>query len=69
LSRKLYRLIRPTLSIDLNARKTVMIPAGEIIEVIGERIPDQRMLDIRWDDQVLMMFVEDVKRCKEVTEE
>jgi hypothetical protein len=46
-----------------------MIPAGEIIEVIGERIPDQRMLDIRWDDQVLMMFVEDVKRCKEVTEE
>ena len=69
MSRKLYRLIRPTLSIDLNARKTVMIPAGEIIEVIGERIPDQRMLDIRWDDQVLMMFVEDVKRCKEVTEE
>jgi hypothetical protein len=66
---KFYRLIRPTLSIDLNTRQTITIPAAEIIEVIGGRIPDQRMLDIRWKGQVLMMFVEDVKRCKEVVDE
>jgi hypothetical protein len=66
LSSKLYRLIRPTLSVDMNSRKTVMIPAGELIVVVEEGAPDQRMLDVRWKDQVLLMFVEDVKRSEEI---
>lgn len=43
-----------------------MIPAGELIVVVEEGASDQRMLDVRWKDQVLLMFVEDVKRSEEI---
>ena len=72
LTGKHFRLKTDTLAIDSNGEKrlAVTVPAQEIIEVIrGPRPDDQRMIDIRWNGRVLVMFAEDVQgRGQEITD-
>ena len=61
---KRFRLKSDTLAIDSSGerRMAVTVPAKEIIEVIrGPRPDDQRMIDVLWNDRVLVMFIDDVK--------
>jgi hypothetical protein len=71
LTGKRFRLKADTLAIESNGEKriAVTVPAEEIIEVIrGPRPDDKRMVDVRWNGRVLVMFAEDVQgREQEVT--
>ena len=62
---KLYKLVRETCSVDLRTVTIVTIPEGEIVEFLGRRPPDGRMVNIRWNDRVLLMFEQDVLRAEE----
>jgi hypothetical protein len=62
---KLYRLNRPTLSVNTKTLETITLAEGEVIAVGDER--DDRMVNVTWHDKSLMMFRQDVMRCKEVT--
>ena len=63
LTGKRYRLNAATLAIESsgNKRTAITIMEGEIIEVIrGPRPDDTRMVDIKWNGEELVMFVQDV---------
>jgi len=63
LTGKRYRLNAATLGIESsgNKRTAITIMEGEIIEVIrGPRSDDTRMVDVKWNDKVLVMFVQDL---------
>ena len=64
LTGKRFRLTQDTLAIESRSHKKIAltVPSGEIIEVIrGPRPDDIRMIDVRWNGKVLIMFVEDVE--------
>jgi hypothetical protein len=71
LTGKRFRLKVDTLAIESSVEKrlAITVPAEEIIEVIrGPRPDDKRMIDVRWNDRVLVMFAEDVAgRGEEIT--
>ncbi len=82
LSRQLITSVKNTVTVDWmhrwdtlaiessdGKRLAVTVPAQEIIEVIrGPRPDDKRMIDVRWNGRVLVMFVEDVPgRGQEIT--
>jgi hypothetical protein len=71
LTGKRFRLKTDTLAIDSSGeqRLAVTVPAEEIIEVIrGPRPDDIRMVDVRWNGRVLVMFAEDIQgRGQEIT--
>ena len=63
LTGKRYRLTYPTLAIETKGdeRIAVTLPKDEIIEVVGgPRHDDTRMVDIRWLERDLVMFVADL---------
>jgi hypothetical protein len=63
LTGKRYRLNAATLAIESsgNRRTAITIMEGEIIEVIrGPRPDDTRMVDVKWNGKVLVMFVQDL---------
>ena len=55
-----YRLTGPTLGVLETTHCGVMIPAGEFVKV---RAPgeDHRIVNVIWDEQPFVMFVEDLK--------
>ena len=64
LTGKRFRLTTDTLAIDSTGEKriAVTVPAKQVIEVIrGPRPDDKRMVDVRWDGKVLVMFHEDIE--------
>jgi hypothetical protein len=71
LTGKRFRLMTATLAIDSSGEKriAVTVPAGSVIEVIrGPRPNDTRMVHVRWNTRVLVMFTADVEgRGQEVT--
>jgi hypothetical protein len=60
LSGKLYRLNRPTWSVDVEAAITVRIPEGEIIEAVEEAREDNRIINVAWKGKTLLMFRQDM---------
>ena len=64
LAGKRFRLTWDTLAIESvdEKRIAVTVPAGEIVDVIrGPRPDDTRMVDVRWNGIVLVMFAEDIE--------
>ena len=45
-------------------RQVVNVPAGEVISVLSERTPaDRRLVDVRWGERKLIMFVDQIEKC------
>ena len=46
-----------------------MVPVGAVVLVLsGPRPDDKRLTDVRWNDETLVMFAEDIqRRGEEVT--
>jgi hypothetical protein len=64
LTGKRFRLTWDTLAIESvdEKRIAVTVPTGEIVEVIrGPRPDDTRMVDVKWNGKVLVMFAEDIE--------
>jgi hypothetical protein len=66
LTGKRFRLRVHVLAIeayDTDDPHIVKIPAGESITVLsGPRVNDERLVDVRWGNRMLVMFVEDVRK-------
>lgn len=64
-----FRVVTPVLSIMSSDgyRIPVMVPKNAIIEVVTGLLNHERMVDMRWDGHVVMMFAQDVReRCEQV---
>jgi len=63
LTGKKFKLERSTVALDVvdGHRRTLAIPAGEIVEVVsGPNSQPDRMVDVLWQGRVLTMFALDV---------
>jgi hypothetical protein len=66
-----YRLRSPTISVSIQKPATVFIPKGAVVQVVRSHLeaPKERMAEIRWEGQTLLLFVEDIQdRSDEVPE-
>jgi hypothetical protein len=46
---------------DFEKRKSVLIPAGAVIEIQGGPVPGGRLLDVSWKGNTFLMFSEDIQ--------
>jgi hypothetical protein len=46
---------------DSKTRKSMVIPAGAVIEIKRGPVPGGRMLDVCWKGKTYLMFSEDVR--------
>ncbi len=44
----------------------ILIPQGAMIEVIGGPFNGTRLMDVRYDDEMIMMFTDDMKAHTEL---
>jgi hypothetical protein len=64
-----YRLKTPTLALleDDGRHVARTVPAGAIVAVDGKSDGD-KLIEVQWDGQKLMMFVQDFRSRAELTE-
>jgi len=63
-----FRLTREAMAIaQRNSRNVaIMIPRGAIIEIIGGPFNGTRLMDVRYDDEMILMFTDDMKNHTEL---
>jgi hypothetical protein len=66
---KSYRLNAQTLGIlsENQHRVAVLIPYNAVITVVSGPLNGNRMVDVMWDEKVVMIFVEDLRERGELT--
>jgi hypothetical protein len=62
------RLTRSAMAIAQREERhvAIMVPQGAIIEVIGGPFNGTRLMDVRYDGEMIMMFTDDMKTHTEV---
>jgi hypothetical protein len=65
-----FRLTRTAMAIARRDARNVaiMIPEGTVIEVIGGPFNGTRLMDVRYEDELVMMFTNDMQNHTEVIE-
>jgi len=65
------RLTRSAMAIAQRGARNVaiMIPEGAIIEVIGGPFNGTRLMDVSYEDELIMMFTDDMKNHTEIIKE
>ena len=69
---KRFRLTRSAMAVALRKERHVatMVPEGAIIEVLNGPFDGTRLMDVRYDGELIMMFTDDMKTHTEaVTDE
>jgi hypothetical protein len=63
-----FRLTREAIAIAHRDSRNVSItiPAGAIIEVIGGPFNGTRLMDVKYKDEMIMMFTDDMKTHTEL---
>jgi hypothetical protein len=63
-----FRLTREAMAIAQRDSRNVaiMIPDGAIIEVIGGPFNGTRLMEVRYNDETIMMFTDDMKTHTEL---
>jgi len=63
-----FRLIREAMAIaQRNSRNvSIMIPKGAVIEVIGGPFDGTRLMDVRYNDEMILMFTDDMRGHTEI---
>ena len=58
-----FRLTRTAMAIAQRDKRNVaiMIPEGAIIEVLGGPFDGVRLMDVRYNDEIIMMFTNDMQ--------
>jgi hypothetical protein len=58
-----FRLTRTAMAIAQRDKRNVaiMIPEGAIIEVLGGPFDGVRLMDVRYNDEIIMMFTNDME--------
>jgi hypothetical protein len=59
-----FRLIKTTLAIgDMDGKRVaVRIPAGDIVKLVADPSPGNRMVDVLWEDRTVAMYATDLKQ-------
>jgi hypothetical protein len=62
------RLTRYAMAIEQREERhvAIMIPEGAIIEVIGGPFNGTRLMDVRYNNEMIMMFTDDMKTHTEL---
>jgi hypothetical protein len=62
-----FRLTRSAMAIALRAERhaAIMIPEGAIIEVMNGPFDGTRLMDVRYNGEMIMMFTDDMKTHSE----
>jgi hypothetical protein len=62
------RLTRAAMAIAQRSSRNVaiMIPEGAMIEIIGGPFNGTRLMDVRYKDELIMMFTDDMKNHTEL---
>lgn len=63
-----FRLTRSAMAIALREQRhvSITIPEGATIEVIGGPFNGTRLMDVRYEGEMVMMFTDDMKTHTEV---
>lgn len=58
-----FRLTRTAMAIAQRDKRNVaiMIPEGAIIEILGGPFDGVRLMDVRYNDEIIMMFTNDME--------
>jgi hypothetical protein len=58
-----FRLTRTAMAIAQREKRNVaiMIPQGAVIEVLGGPFDGVRLMDVRYNDEIIMMFTNDME--------
>jgi len=66
-----FRLARSAIAIaQRNSRNvSIMIPEGAIIEIIGGPFNGTRLMDVRYNGELIMMFTDDMQTHTELVKE
>ena len=58
-----FRLTRTAMAIAQRDKRNVaiMIPEGAVIEVLGGPFDGVRLMDVRYNDEIIMMFTNDME--------
>jgi len=58
-----FRLTRTAMAIAQRDKRNVaiMVPNGAIIEVLGGPFDGVRLMDVRYNDEIIMMFTNDME--------
>jgi hypothetical protein len=58
-----FRLTRAAMAIAQRDKRNVaiMIPEGALIEVLGGPFDGVRLMDVRYNDEIIMMFTNDMQ--------
>ena len=59
----LFRLTTPTISVQVIDGESVaaIIPPGAVVRVCGEALADSRMVQVAWENKLLLMFKMDLR--------
>ncbi len=55
-----HRITKPTLGVVLETGQAVIVPVGQVVQVLIMPIPGDRTIDVIWNGKKLMMFVSDL---------
>jgi hypothetical protein len=58
-----FRLTRTAMAIAQRDKRNVaiMVPEGAVIEVLGGPFDGVRLMDVRYNDEIIMMFTNDME--------
>ena len=55
-----HRLTKPTLGVVPETSQAVILPVGQVVEILTTSIQGNRTIDVIWEGKKLMMFVSDL---------
>jgi hypothetical protein len=55
-----HRLTKPTLGVVVETSQAVILPVGQVVEILTTSIQGNRTIDVIWEGKKLMMFVSDL---------
>lgn len=63
MSLKKYRIQSPTIALFVEEGRHVArtVPAGAIVQIDGDAYNENKLVDVMWNEQAIMMFAQDVR--------
>ena len=60
---RLYRIDKPVIGVhcDKTGKTQITLPAGAIIELLNSIAEGARIIGVKWEGRILMMFLQDIQ--------
>lgn len=62
-----FKIVIPTLGImsEDGHRIPITVPKNAVVEVVSGLVNHERMVDVEWEDHIVMMFAQDIRERTE----